>query len=64
MLEVPAHRTLRRGRLSTADRPQDLAMLAEDRVCVDSVADRLDEARLEDVERPAREGAQQLVSGG
>ena len=39
-------------------------MVAEDRLGIECIADRLDEARLEDVERPAREGAQQLVSGG
>ena len=39
-------------------------MLFEDRVSVDRGADRVDQRRLQHVERPAREGAQQLVARG
>jgi hypothetical protein len=57
------HRAGRSHGLPSADRAQDLAVLAHNRLAVDSVADLLDQRRLEDVQRPAGERAQQLVPG-
>ena len=63
VFEMPSHRTLGRCRLAQPDRPLDLAVLAQDRISVDRAADRVDQRRLQHVERPARERPQQLVSG-
>ena len=59
---MSAHRTLGGDGLTAPYCAQDVPMLAQDRIAVDGIPDPRDEQRLQDVERPARERTEQLVT--
>ena len=61
VLEVPAHGALGGDGRPQPDRALDRPVLAQDRLCVDRGADGVDQRGLQHVERPAREGAKELV---